>query len=220
MSARLDLTPLEFHAQVLSPVGTYYVDPFHHAEADGTYVSYFKSDALRNPQCNFVCLVHDIGIKHNQHDEADHSPASEHAENCSGPGCAIVVLADSDARPDLISSGSIASDADFAPLLSHGTQLRTYDLAVAGTGEYTAFHGGIVEAVMSAIFTTMNRVNGIVETDIATRMILVANNDQLVYTNASTDPYTNSNGFSMLSENQSNVDSVIGDANVRHRSCL
>ena len=68
-------------------------------------------------------------------------------------------------------------------------------------------------AAMSAIVTTMNRVNGIYETDIATRMILVANNDQLVYTDGSTDPYSNSDGFSMLSENQSNVDSIIGDAN-------
>ena len=44
-------------------------------------------------------------------------------------------------------------------------------------------------------------------------MVLVSNNDQLVYTNGSTDPYSNGSGGAMLSQNQSNVDSVIGSSN-------
>ncbi len=43
--------------------------------------------------------------------------------------------------------------------------------------------------------------------------VLVANNSNLVYTNASTDPYTNSNGSTMLSQNVSNINTVIGSAN-------
>lgn len=94
-----------------------------------------------------------------------------------------------------------------------GETLRTYRLACAATGEYTAFFGGTVTAGLSAIATAVNRVTGVYETEVSVRMILVANNDLIVYTNAATDPYTNNDGISMLSQNQSNLTSVIGSAN-------
>ena len=96
---------------------------------------------------------------------------------------------------------------------SVGQQLRTYRLAVAATGEYTQFHGGTVAGAMAEITTAVNRVTGIYERDMAIRMILVGNNDSIIYTNASTDPYTNNNGVTMLGQNQSNLDSVIGSSN-------
>ncbi|GJM11435.1 MAG: hypothetical protein DHS20C11_37110 [Lysobacteraceae bacterium] len=91
--------------------------------------------------------------------------------------------------------------------------LRTYRTAVAATGEYTAFHGGTVELGQAAIVTAMNRVNEIYEQDVAIRMVLVGDNDSIVYTDAATDPYTNDNGSAMLGQNQSNLDTVIGSAN-------
>jgi hypothetical protein len=44
-------------------------------------------------------------------------------------------------------------------------------------------------------------------------MVLVANNDTLVFTNASTDPYTNNDGFAMLSQNITTVNARIGSSN-------
>ncbi|MEZ4736231.1 MAG: M12 family metallo-peptidase [Caldilineaceae bacterium] len=96
---------------------------------------------------------------------------------------------------------------------SSGTQLRTYRLAVAATGEYTQFHGGTVAQALAAIVTTVNRVTGIYEREVAVRLILVADNDAILYTNPSTDPYTNNNPSALLDQNQTTIDSVIGNAN-------
>ncbi|MBP9581350.1 MAG: hypothetical protein KBE38_04250 [Ignavibacterium sp.] len=94
-----------------------------------------------------------------------------------------------------------------------GPQLRTYRLAVACTGEYAAVFGGTVPLALAAVVTSVNRVNGVYEKEVAVRMILVANNDTLIFTNASTDPYSNTNGGAMLSQNQTTCDTRIGSAN-------
>ena len=114
-----------------------------------------------------------------------------------------------------VSGERIVTDARLAPPQTDapGSTLQVYRLALAATGEYTAFHGGTVNAGMAAITTTMNRVNGVYERDLAVRMVLVANNSLVVYTNASTDPYTNNNGSTMLGQNQTNLTNVIGSAN-------
>jgi len=103
------------------------------------------------------------------------------------------------------------SDSTSRTKLSSGATLRTYRLAIAATGEYTGFHGGTVIDGLSAIVTTMNRVNGIYEREVSVRMVLVGNNDQIIYTDAATDPYANTSGD--LNANQSNINAVIGTAN-------
>lgn len=108
---------------------------------------------------------------------------------------------------------------EISELMSNGIEraalvnLRTYRLALATTGEYTAYHGGTVAAGLSAVVTAMNRVNGVYEKEVAVRMVLVANNNLIIYTNASTDPYTNNDGSAMLGQNISNLNSVIGSSN-------
>ncbi|MBC7446966.1 MAG: hypothetical protein H7330_02785, partial [Hymenobacteraceae bacterium] len=98
--------------------------------------------------------------------------------------------------------------------VSVGTQLRTLRTAVAATGEYTAaVGGGTVSGGQAAIVTAVNRVTGVYEKEIAVRLVLVANNSSLIFTNASTDPYTNDNASSLLSQNQTRIDATIGSAN-------
>ncbi len=94
-----------------------------------------------------------------------------------------------------------------------GSQLKTYRLALACTGEYAAFHGGTVSGALSAMVTSVNRVDGVYELEVAVHLVLIANTNLLIYTNAATDPYTNTSGSTMLSENQSTVDGIIGTAN-------
>jgi hypothetical protein len=66
---------------------------------------------------------------------------------------------------------------------------------------------------MAAIVTAMNRVNQIYEREVAIRMQIVANNDLAIYTDNSTDPYTNGSSTPMLTENRRTLDAVIGVSN-------
>jgi len=97
---------------------------------------------------------------------------------------------------------------------STGDSLQTYRLAVAATAEYTQFFGGTVEKGLAAIVTTINRVNEIYERDLAIRFILIAENNQIIYTNSFNDPYNNNETSNELSDqNQINLDQVIGTNN-------
>ena len=92
------------------------------------------------------------------------------------------------------------------------SQLRTYRIAAACNGEFTNYHGGTVADGIAAANTTINRVNQIYERDLGVKLVLIANNDNIVYTNPLSDPYTNNDPSAMLSENQSNIDNVIGSS--------
>ncbi|MFT5628579.1 MAG: hypothetical protein ACI92X_001832 [Dokdonia sp.] len=89
--------------------------------------------------------------------------------------------------------------------------LRTYRLAVSTTGEYTAYHGGTKALALAAINQTMTRVNGIFENDFNVTMVLISNNDDVIYTNSGNDPYTTSGNYN--GQLQSTLTSVIGESN-------
>lgn len=92
--------------------------------------------------------------------------------------------------------------------------LRNYRLALSVTGEYTAYFGGTKALALAAINNSMTRVNGVFEKDFGVHMNLIANNDLVVYTSASTDPYSVSTSMSKWNaELQSTLTSVIGEAN-------
>ncbi len=93
-------------------------------------------------------------------------------------------------------------------------KLRTFRLALSCTGEYTTYFGGTKANALAAMNNTMTRVNGVFEKDFAARMVLISNNDAVIYTNASTDPYSAASGMSSWnSQLQSTLTSVIGEAN-------
>ncbi|MBO0613114.1 reprolysin-like metallopeptidase [Thiothrix fructosivorans] len=109
----------------------------------------------------------------------------------------------------------------FAPIRPTGTAARTvaakagetlhsYRIAMAATGEYTAFYGS-QSAAYSAIVTTINRINQIYERDLAIRLVLVSGTN-LVYRDATTDPYSNHNPALLLEENTAVLDKVLGNA--------
>lgn len=93
-----------------------------------------------------------------------------------------------------------------------GDEIRTYRLAISTSAEYTSALGS-VNAVMTELNTLVNRVNGILLADLSIQFELVANNDQLVFTNSSTDPFTNNDPEADIEANQELLDDTIGPDN-------
>ena len=92
-----------------------------------------------------------------------------------------------------------------------GETLKSYRTVVAAAGEYTQFHGGTKADGQAAIVTMMNRVNEVYEVDLSVRLVLVSNNDEVVFTDPNTDPYDNTDGD--IDVNQQTIDNAIGNAN-------
>jgi len=190
-SLRFDISPRGFHGAVISPMGNYYIDPLkgNNTGSASAYISYTRKAFYQTNREVF-------------------------RESAPLP----IEVPDDPKWNDVIQrKGSESKITQDDPSIkkkpSSGAELRTYRLALAVTGEYTAFHGGTVEGALAAMNTTMVRVNGIFETEVAIRMVLIDNTDELIYTDAETDPYSNNSGFDMLGENQATIDEIIGTDN-------
>ncbi len=176
---RLDITQFGFHAYVLSPNGTIYIDPLY-LENTQDYIVYYKRD-IPSELYNFICEVESPEFDKNE---------LNHLQN----------------RNDGTNSTTAVLD----------NKLRTERLALACTGEYATAVGGAtptIASVLAAMVTAMNRVNGVYESELDIHMNLVANDTLVIFLNATTDPYTNTNGGTMLGQNQTKLDAVIGSAN-------
>src|SRR5215208_1048409 len=109
---------------------------------------------------------------------------------------------------------ALKQPGDVSELVSSGSSLRTYRLAVAATAEYTqAYGGGTVAGGLAAVATTVNLVNAVYERDVAVRLVLIANEDSIIFTDSATDGYTSDNVSTLISENQFRLDAIIGAAN-------
>lgn len=95
--------------------------------------------------------------------------------------------------------------------VTSASTLRTYRIAVATTGEYTAFHGGTKELGLAAVVTMLNRVNEVYARDLAIKLELVADNDKVIFSNTETDPFANDD--SDIDKNTGVLDKAIGNSN-------
>ena len=103
--------------------------------------------------------------------------------------------------------------------------LRTFRLALICSGEYAQFHlsnqnvpATATEqekkaAVLSAMNTSITRVNGVFEKELAVKMEIVDDNDKIIFLEASTDNITDGDPNEMIDESQSIADTQIGNAN-------
>ena len=172
---RLDYNPyFGLSAQVLSPHGRVFVDPFSRGDTEN-YISYYSRDYRDPDPVRFTCSVLD-----------ERDPSFLARTTAAGP--------------------------------CRGTQLYTYRLALACTGEYAVAATGLptptVAQTLAKMVTSVNRVSGVYEQEIAVRLLLIGNENLIVFTDPNTDPFTgNNSGSTLINESQTVIDANIGNAN-------
>lgn len=93
--------------------------------------------------------------------------------------------------------------------------IRTFRTAIAATGEWTSSNGGVAQAA-AKIVASVDRANLLFESEVAIRLLLVANNDTIVFPDPNTDPYPGQGrkvGAELINVNTTHVDRYIGSAN-------
>lgn len=119
---------------------------------------------------------------------------------------------------DIVGEDSPLEDIDFDEIFqlekSNNTELlslRTYRLALACTGEYAQAKGGTTEAVLATMNTAVNRINLIFEQEVAVRLVIIDRNEELIFLDPMTDPYSDArNGTALLAQNTSIINTRIG----------
>ena len=177
----LDVTPSGFHAQIMSPRGWVYINPYYLDGVDDLYASYLKRDA---------------------------TPDATHPWECYFNGSSIKAATTTSRRVE--------------PQVSFGGSLRTYRLACAANHQYVATTSATPTKAtgQAAVVTIINRVSAIYESEVGIRLVLVPNNDQVVYASAAADPANGqptadpyANTTAALNQNTGNLNTVIGNAN-------
>lgn len=106
---------------------------------------------------------------------------------------------------------------------SNNKVFKTFRLALSCTGEYTAYFGGTKAGALAGMNATLTRANGVFNKDLALKLVLIANNEDIIYLDPATDPYSNASRGTATDpaddndywskEVQSTLTSVIGEAN-------
>lgn len=95
-----------------------------------------------------------------------------------------------------------------------GAMLRTYNLAIAATGEFTQHplygNGSVIDAY-ALIVNYANNMAGVYSSEMCVSFTLVSGTN-VVYSNPLTDLYNNSNQSAMLSQNVTVLNAAIGES--------
>jgi hypothetical protein len=113
-----------------------------------------------------------------------------------------------------IDEGSLESLSAEAPVLQPFAGVRVYRLALAADHEYVTAVGCGTDpnCALAAMTTSVNDVNAVYERDLAVHLNLISGTN-IIFTDPSSDPYTDNNGEAMLTQNQTTLDSIITNSN-------
>ncbi|MBC7553403.1 MAG: hypothetical protein H7257_05450, partial [Taibaiella sp.] len=190
VTAKLDFTLYGFHAMIFDGENTSFIDPYDRFN-DGFYMVHYRKDEVRQLTDRMKCEVKG---------EDGNGPAGE--------------------SMDIMQKGL----PKLAARTGNGWNLRTYRLALSTSHQYCQAATGsstpTIAACLSAMTTSLNRINGVYEREFAVHMNFCANEDTLIWNVTSggpngADPFAsiNSNGSACLTKNQATCDARIGSAN-------
>ena len=188
-NGKLDWNEFGFHGMVRTINGDYFIDPYCLQNVND-YITYYTADFVKDPSQR----IPEAGLINSSEKNQTSSPKKKGE------------------------SENEVSSVQTPTGVCVGNQLRTYRLAVACTGEYAVAATGSATPTMAQtlakIITSVNRVDGVYETEVAIRMVLVATETNVIFTNASTDPFSgNNNANTLINESQSVITNTIGSAN-------
>lgn len=186
VTAKLDFTAFGFHAMIFDGEHTAFIDPYNNILDENLYMCHYKKDETRPYDERMQCEV-----KNNGENELQGDPMP--LDQTVLPAIAAKTIG--------------------------GFNLLKYRLALSCSNQYAAAVSAPNVAtkalVLSAMTTSMNRVNGVFERELSITMEFVPNDDTLIYITAAGDPFNfyNNNALSLLGLNQTMCDSLIGNAN-------
>jgi hypothetical protein len=186
-NGKLDWNDFGFHGMIRSVNGDIFIDPYSNGNSID-YISYYTSDFLKNASDRLP----EAGLE------------QEHTGNKMGNN-----------PVKQQQTGSMQKTMSAACM---GAKLRTYRLAIACTHQYAIAATGTsspsISQTLAKIVTSVNRVDGVYETEVAVRMVLIATETLVVYANATSDPFTgNNNANILINESQTVIGGNIGAAN-------
>lgn len=187
-NGKLDWNEFGFHGMIRTVnEGDFFIDPYC-TENTTDYLTYYTKDFVKDPSQ----VMPEAGVIKQADSKTQNSPKKKEEE----------------AKVNNIAT----------PATCVGAQLRTYRLAVACTGEYAVAATGSATPTMaqtlSKIVTSVNRVDGVYETEVAVRLVLVATETMVVFTNATSDPFNgNNNAGTLIGESQTIITNTIGASN-------
>lgn len=221
VTAKFDFTLFGFHSVIFTGEEVALIDPYDNYN-DGYYVVHYKKDENRPYSQRMICDVHGIADEHTGGElmpqkKAPALPATD-LKDLHIPGAEAIIGATPGLAP--FTSGSPTA----AAITSNGTQLRTYRLALSANSFYCQAATGLgspsVAQCLSTMTTSMNRVNGVYNREIAVQLNFVTGENQLIWPTATgsvngPDPFAaiNTNASACLTQNQTTCDGVIGSGN-------
>ncbi len=196
ITAKLDFTSFGFHAMIFEPGNTSFIDPYdnHH---DGYYFAHYKRDEFRGYSSRMKCELH----------TPNEAPTNSMSEFLHGE------LPSLDHTP-----------RRNAQRTTNGWTARTYTLALSADHFYCQAATGLttptIAQCLSAMTTSMNRINGVYNREFSVQMNFCAKEDTLIWPTATgsingTDPFNaiDANPNACLTTNQTTCDTRIGSAN-------
>ena len=183
-NGKLDWNDFGFHGMIRRPSGDIFIDPYSR-ENTSDYITYFTTDFKKDSKD----VLPEVGVIRNN--------TAPSVKKKDAPG---------------------STEGRAMAMICSGTKLRKYRLALACTGEYAKAATGktapTTSEILSVVTTSINRVDGIYETEVAVRLVLISNETTILYGDPSTDPFNgNNNANTLISESQSVITNKIGSSN-------